>query len=197
MLLGVACSDSPAPKQEAKKKEPEAPAHPITGRSAFYQMFVAARSWSPDVQPVQCVSLPIEGFKVQDGKAGAWRCLFASTSKGKLRNYTYSVTEAGGNLHKGVFHEPGETNFSGTVGQAKPFLVQALKIDTDAAMKTALEKGGEAFVKKHPDVPMTYLLELTPRFPQPAWRMIWGESVSASQFSVFVDAATGDFLGKV
>lgn len=197
MMLTVACTE--APKQEVKKKEPEKPAEPITGRSAFFQMFVSARSWSPDVQPVQCTSLPIEGFlKATNGTAGAWRCLFASPSKGKYRNYTYSVTEAGGNLHKGVFHEPGEMNFSGSIGQAKPFLVQALKIDTDEAYKTALAKGGaEEFVKKNPDVPVNYLLELTPRFPQPTWRVIWGESVSTSQYSVFVDAATGGFLAKV
>ncbi len=182
-----------------KKKEPEKPPEPITGRAAFFQMFVSARSWAPDVQPVQLVSLPIEGFtNAVDGRAGAWRCLFASASKGKLRNYTYSVTEAGGNLHKGVFHEPGEVNFSGSVGQAKPFLVQAFKIDSDEAYKTALAKGdADDFIKKNPKVPANYLLEYTPRFPQPAWRVIWGETVSASQYSVFVDAATGGFLQKV
>lgn len=198
IFAAVSCTE--APKQEVvKKKEPEKPPEAITGRAAFYQMFVAARSWAPDVQPVQLTSLPIEGFiGVTDGKAGAWRGLFASPSKGKLRNYTYSVVEAGGNLHKGVFHEPGESNFSGSVGQAKPFLVQAFKIDSDEAYKTALAKGGaDEFVKKSPKVPANYVLEYTSRFPQPAWRVIWGESVSASQYSVFVDAATGAFLQKV
>lgn len=194
MLLAAACSE--APKEVAKKKEPEKPPEPISGRAAFYAMFGAARMWAPDLQPLQCVSLPVEGVPLEPGKAGAWRCDFVSAAKGKLRSYTYSVVEAGGNLHKGVFHEPGEVAFNGARGQAKPFLMQALKIDTDEAYKTALPKA-EAFVKKNPNEPMCYLLELTPRFPSPTWRVIWGPSVNQSKFSVFVDASTGAFLAKV
>lgn len=195
MFLAVSCTEAP---KEAKKKEPEKPPEPVSGRTAFHQMFVAARSWAPDVQPLQLVSLPIEGVKPADGKFGAWRCLFASQTKAKLRIYTYAVVEGTGNLHKGVFHEPGEENFSGSRGQAKPFLVQAFRTDTPDALKTALDQGGAAdFVKKNPTVPMTFLLEWTPRFPSPAWRVIWGESVSTSQYSVFVDASTGAFLAKV
>ena len=44
---------------------------------------------------------------------------------------------------------------------------------------------------------MFYLLEQTSRFPDLAWRIVWGESVSASKYSVFVDASTGEFLEKV
>ena len=41
---------------------------------------------------------------------------------------------------------------------------------------------------------MTYLLEKIDRFPDVVWRVIWGESVGHSNFSVFVDASTGSFL---
>ena len=35
------------------------------------------------------------------------------------------------------------------------------------------------------------------RFPDPTWRVIWGESVSASDYSVFIDATTGMLLEKM
>ena len=43
-------------------------------------------------------------------------------------------------------------------------------------------------------MPVTFLLEFTKRFPNPAWRVIWGESVGTSDFSIFVDATTGEYL---
>ena len=109
--------------------------------------------------------------------------------------YTYSVVEAEGNLHQGVFANL-EESYSASSHQSTPFPVQALKIDTDAAWETAVKNSAD-YMKKHPDVPITFVLELTNRYPDVAWRIIWGESVSASDYSVFVDATTGVFLGKV
>jgi hypothetical protein len=43
-------------------------------------------------------------------------------------------------------------------------------------------------------MPISYLLEQTNRFPNPAWRVIWGESASASDYSVFVDATLNQYL---
>ena len=192
ILLAASCSE--APKQEAKKKEkePEKPPEPVTGRYAFYQMFAAARTWATDLQPIQVSSIALKEVPSGEGKYGAWQCMLVSPSKGRLKTYSYSVIEAGGNLHKGVFALPDE-GFSGRRGQAKPFLVAALKIDTDEAWKTAAGKSAD-YMKKNPDMPISFLLELTPRFPNPAWRVIWGESVSQSSYSIFVDATTGQYL---
>jgi hypothetical protein len=73
----------------------------------------------------------------------------------------------------------------------------AIKIETDAAYKTALENGGAEYEKKNPDKPVTFLLEKVAKHPNPVWRVIWGESVSQSNFSVYVDASTGDFREKL
>lgn len=185
-----ACTE--APKEEAKKKEPEKPPEPVSGRKAFYQMYPSARAWALDAQPLQLNSIALPDVKTDKGKYGAWQASFVSPSKGKLKTFTYSVVEAGGNLHKGVFalHEE---SFSGTRGQAKPWLVAALKTDSDEVYETAMKKSVE-YTKKHPDMPITFLLEYTNRFPQPTWRVIWGESVGTSSYSIFVDAATGEYL---
>jgi hypothetical protein len=188
-LLLTACTE--APKKTAKAKEPEKPPEPIAGRYAFHQMFAAARSWASDAQVVRLHNVPLTEVKSADGKAGCWQTTFMSPSRQRSRIYTYSVVESAGNIHKGVFAGLEETYTQR--GQAKPFLVAALKTDSVDAYKTALEKSTE-YVKKNPDKPVQFLLELIPRFPNPAWRVIWGESVGTSNYSVYVDASTGKYL---
>ncbi len=58
--------------------------------------------------------------------------------------------------------------------------------------KTALKKSAE-YVKKNPGMPINFQLELTPRFTNPCWRVIWGESISRSNYSIIVDASTGEY----
>ena len=83
--------------------------------------------------------------------------------------------------------------WSGPHGTQKPFLIAAVKTDSDEVYKTALKKGAD-YDKKHPDMPIVFLLEKTDRFPNPAWRVIWGGSAGTSNFSIFVDASTALYL---
>jgi hypothetical protein len=193
VVLLAGCGESR--KADVKKKEPEKPPQPITGRYAFHQMFASARGWTPDVQGLQILSIRLPEVKSEGGKFGAWQCMFGSLARGKMKTFTYSVIEAGGNLHKGVFSSL-EEPFTGARGQSKPFVAAALRIDSDEAYQVAIKKAA-AFVKKNPDVPVNFLAELTPRFPNLTWRVMWGESVSTSVYSVFVDASTGEYLSTV
>jgi hypothetical protein len=99
------------------------------------------------------------------------------------------VVESPGNLHQGVFAGPEED----LGAQAQPFLIAAVKVDTDAAYKTALAKAAD-YDKKNPHLTISMLLERNKQYPNPAWRMIWGESSGTSGLSVFIDASTGEFL---
>jgi hypothetical protein len=192
-LLFSACSDS---TEKAVQKAPEAPPEAVTGSSAFFKMYAAARGgWSVDLQPLRLVSIHLPQVKAEPGKAGAWQATFVSPSKMRARSYTYSVVEAEGNLHKGVFAGNDET-WNGPRAPVQPFLVAGLKKDSDAAYATALKKGkrAEDYVKAHPDMTVTFLLEQNKKFPQASWRVIWGESVGTSNYSVFVDASTGEYL---
>jgi len=67
---------------------------------------------------------------------------------------------------------------------------QALRVDSDEAYTAAVQISGE-FLKKNPKVPVLFLLESTARFPDPTWRVLWGETIGTSNYSVFVDASTG------
>jgi hypothetical protein len=189
--LFSACSDAPT---TPAAKVPEAPPEPVSGETAFFRMYSAARGWATDLQPIRLTSVNLTQVKKVPGKAAAWQALFISPARQRSRSYTYSVIEAEGNLHKGVFalNEEGMT----AVSSAKPFQIQALKTDSDAAYETAVKKGKKAadYIKANPDMNITFLLEMNNRLPQLAWRVIWGESVGTSNYSVFVDAATGEYL---
>ena len=189
-LLFAACSQTP-PVAEKKAEPPK----PVTGQSAFYKMYGVARGWAPDAQGLQLRSLPLQEVKSEVGKAGAWEATFVTLSRGRSRAYTYSVVEAGGNLHKDVFAGPEEA-YSGASGQNQPFPAAAVKIDSDKAYAIALEHGAD-YAKKNPNMPISFMLEWTRRYQFPAWRVVWGESVASSGFSVFVDSGAGTYLGTM
>jgi hypothetical protein len=199
VLLAIltACSETPTTSTVAKQ-EPEK-VEPITGQSALYRMYQSARSWANDVQVLKLTSLHISeapDAPPASGAAPAWQATFTSQTRSQARSYTYSIVEAPGNLHKGTFAGP-EEGWSGPRGVSSPFLIAAVKVDTDAAYKTAMQTPQSKAVdydKKNPGKPITFILEKTSKHPDPAWRIVWGESVGTSNFSVLIDASTGQYL---
>jgi hypothetical protein len=192
LLVLAACSD--APKTAETPKEPPKPAEPVTGRQAFQKIYPQARAWAPDAQPLQVKSIELADVKPEKGKAGAWQVIFVSPSRAKSKSWTYSILEGPGNLHQGSF-AGSEDDWSGSKAGPQPFVIAAIKFDSDQAYEAAAAKS-EDYIKKSPDKPILYLLEMTNRFPDLTWRVIWGESVSTSDYSVFVDATTGNYLEK-
>ena len=192
-LMLSACSETPT---TTTKKEPEK-VEPITGITALYRMYGMARTWASDAQVLELQSIRISEFTQEvPGKAAAWQAVFVSASKGRSRSYTHSIVESQGTLHKGSFAGP-EESFSGSRGVVTPFLIAAAKKDSDEAYHTAMsdpKTKAADYDKKNPGKPITILLEKTSKFPDPAWRVVWGESVGTSGFSVFVDASTGAYL---
>jgi hypothetical protein len=193
-LLLTSCSDSPT--GTAVKKAPEKPPEPVAGQSALYKMYQVARSWAPDCQVLKMNNIMLsEVPTVPRGKGAAWQATFVSAARNQARSYTYSIVESQGNLHKGVFAGL-EEGWSGPRGVTGPFPIMAVKIETDAAYETALKQAGD-YDKKNPDKPISFLLEKQNKFPDPVWRVIWGESVGTSNFSILIDASTGEFKEKL
>jgi len=188
MLLLAGCSE--APKPESAKKT-EKPPLPVTGRQAFQMMYPQARRWAVDAQPLELRSIELSEVKAPKGKAAAWQAIFVSPSQNKSRTYTYSAVEAAGNLHEGVFASAAED--SSGPATSTPFQMSAIQVDSDQAYATAAKKS-EEYIAKNPKKPVSFLLEQNKRFPDVTWRVIWGESVGTSDYSVFVDATTGAFL---
>lgn len=191
VLFLVACGDQTKTKT-AKEAVPAPPPEPVTARFAFQRMSIQARVWAVDAQPLRVSSANLKEVASADGKYPAWRATFVSAQLKKARSFSYSVVESPGNVHEGVLRGS-EESWSGPTGQAQPFPMQMLKVDSDEAYKTATKEAKD-FLKKHPDLPAHLLLEYTPRFPLPAWRVYWGETLGSSQYAVFIDCTSGKYL---
>ncbi len=186
MLAG--CSAPPV-----AEKKPEPPPEPLTGQTALYRMYQVARSaWSRDAMVEKMSSMRVNGVPdPPPGKANAWEAVFNSPSLASSRSYTDSIVEQLPDLHKDVFGGPQQSP------SGAPFLIAAVKIDSDAAYHTAAAKLVKAEEARVAGKPILILLEMDRRYPDPAWRIVWGESVSTAAVSVYVDANTGEFLSIV
>jgi len=180
---------------EAEKKPPKeraTPPQPVTARFAFQRMAIQARVWASDAKPLRVSSANLKEVPSVAGNYPAWRATFVSSHLKKARTFSYSVVESPGNVREGVVRGS-EESWSGPTGQAQPFPVEMLKVDSDEAYVTA-SKASTDFLKKQPEMPVHFLLEYTPRFPLPAWRVFWGETLGSSQYAVFVDCTSGKYL---
>ncbi len=168
-------------------------AEPVSAQSAFQKMFVPARIWAADSQLLRVAEIDVDEVKAGGGKAGAWEGVFVSPGQSRARRFIYSVIHRPArNLRGGVTADPPEAWSPG--GGAEPFLTLAFKKDSTAAWEVALKQSRE-YLKKNPRAEARFVLEKTRRFPNPAWRVYWGPTVSTSNYSVFVDATTGEYLG--
>jgi hypothetical protein len=184
----TSCSDTPV------AKTPEKPPEPLTGRQAFYQTYGPARAWAIDAQPLRVRSLDLAELPADHGKSAAWEATYVSVTKGRSRIFTWSAIEASGNLHKGVFASQDESWRAGP--SEKPFLIQALKTDTPDVLQTAITHSETYFKNLGPKPHPRFVLEYTSRYPDPVWRVYWGESVSTAEWNVFIDATTGEYSGR-
>src|SRR5690242_11746058 len=158
LLVLAGCSDEP----KVSEKKSEKAAEPITGQSALYRMYQVARSWASDAEVLKMNSMHVTDVPDVHGKAGAWQATFVSESKNAARVYTYSVVEAEPSLHLGVFPSQPE-GWSGPGSGNKPFLIAAVKIDTDAAYKTAAKDTPDA-AKQNQKQTISFLLEKEEKF---------------------------------
>ncbi len=155
---------------------------------SFHMYQVARASWALDAQVVKMSSMHVDGVPTPlPGQAAAWEATFYSPSLGRARSYTDSIVEQLPDLHKDVFAGPQEP-FTGA-----SFLIAAVKKDAEGAYQTALIKAGKD-AEKYTGKGVLILLEKNTKYPDPAWRIVWGESVSTAAVSVFIDASTGEYL---
>jgi len=181
-ILLSGCSSSP------EQKTPPKPVEPVTGLHGLYQMYQYSRTWAQDLAVVRCSSIDITQVKPQPGKAAAWQAVFASPSLARQRAYTFSVYDASVSLRQGIFADAPTPLAS----DSHPFALAAARTDSDQAWEIAL-KHAEEYAGKNPNMPISYILEMGRNVNDPVWRVIWGESVTSSVYSVLVDASTGQF----
>jgi hypothetical protein len=191
ILLLSSCSDT----STETKKEPEKPPAPVTAQSAFVFTYPAARAWAGDSLPIRIRSINLADVPSDNGKAGAWEISYVSASREEARIYTWSAIEASETLHKGIFGGKPQT-WNASNGQQKPFMASDFHIDAPKALEAATTAAKPYLDKPGTKPAVNFLLEFTPRFPDPVWRVMWGETAGSAEFTVFVDATTGKVVGK-
>jgi len=181
--LMTGCSSNPTQPKPAETPQPKA-AEAITGSSAFYKCYIAARGWAPDAQPFRAESVAGADFKGHDGKAGEWRAGFASPSLRSTKTYIWS----NGDISHGV-----DDTYSPTNSSTQVFNVQFLKTDTDKAFAIAQEHGGDKLLQKEPGTPVLYLLDWNHLTNELLWHVIYGADRETAKLRVAVNATTGEF----
>lgn len=191
----ISCTDQPAgspDKNSASASGNAATAAPVSGNTAFWDMYKSAHNWASDLQPLRLESKSIPGIKNADGKAAMWSATFGSPSKRQARVFTYAVAQHSPDIYKGVtVGQP--LPWNGPTKDAATFDGSDLTVDSDAAYKTAMTQAAD-WVGKHPDKEFSCTLGNAARFQAPVWYVLWGDANSG--YAVFVDAKSGAVVNQ-
>ena len=186
LILGLlaACSSEPAKPVIAEKPKPKGP-EAITGTSAMYKCYIAARGWAQDAQPYRVESQLSADSNGHDGKSLTWRAGFASPAQHYAKPYTWSS----GEVSPGV-----EDTYSAGNSSTAVFNIQFLKNDSDKAFEVAQKHGGDKLLEKEANTPILYVLDWNRQTNELTWHVIYGRDRDSAKLRVAVNAATGEFL---
>jgi hypothetical protein len=181
-------AQSPTP---AKQTEPAQPQYE-SGRTAFQKLYLGARNWAPDAQPIKIESRPRAGDP-HDGTASIWSGTFASPRMGQTRSFLWSGATGEDAPQPGITPGGLDTFSAGNIN-TRPFEIAYLKVDTGNALEVANKKGGAAMLKKHKDQRVKYALVWEPGKARLRWHVIYGNSERDAPLTVVVDASTGEYV---
>jgi len=199
-VVGIAvltsCGPSSNPTETAKKTDaaaatPAASQEPISGKTAFWEMYKSAHTWAPDLAPLALESKQIPGIKNSGGKAAMWSATFGSPGKREFRVFSYAVAAHAPDVYRGISVGNSQP-WNGPVPSALPFDTGDFSVDSDAAYQTALtQQTGRG---KNSDKEVSFTLGNASRFPAPVWYVLWGDKKSG--MAVYVNAKTGAIVKK-
>jgi hypothetical protein len=193
LLVGCSQSTNPSANNESKAAKEAGPPELVTAKTAFWPMYTSARRWTPDLVIMRMTPKEVPGFKNEAGKAAMWQAVFASPSLHQYRVYSYAITAALPDIHKGVVAGL-RLPWNGTTRDAMPIELSSFNVDSDAAYQTAASDAS-TWLKKNPDKALSsFELGDTYRFQAPVWYLVWGDKKSG--YVAFVDANTGKALNK-
>lgn len=193
VLLLAGCSKSVTNSSTSNQPEEgtKAAGVPVTARTAFSQMYPAARSWSTDIVLLKISQKDIPGFKNEAGKAVMWEGWFGSPSQHSYRIYTYSAVAVPPTIHKGVSAGL-KMSWAGVRQDDMPIDLPMFNTDSDAAYQAAAADAA-AWLKKNPDKAVTaFEIGKTYKFQAPVWMVMWGDKKSG--FVSLIDANAGKVL---
>lgn len=186
----AACGGSTeAPVEEAAVEETAEVEGPVSGVTAFWEMYEFGFDWAADLQPLSLTSGLIaddaEAVDAAGGVATVWSAIFVSPGQREAREFTYrAVSEPGSPA--GVSAGPVQP-WAGPRENAEPFDTGAMVLDSEEALEKA-----EAEVGTVPSEPVSFYLGKETRFPAPVWAVLWGEEGTGT--IVIVNAQNGEII---
>jgi len=184
------CTSTPEKPPEAKPapKPPEL----LTGRAAFYKVYIAARNYAADVKPFRIESTPTTEDNGQDAKAAIWRVGFASATQRGVKPYIWSGSNAPDAPSRGI--SPGnEDVYNPNNASTLVFDPAYLKIDTDQAFTEAQKHGGDKILEKDSTTLIFYVCDWNHNTNELVWHVLYG-SRETPRLTVAVNASTGAFI---
>lgn len=185
----VGCSSTPTEEAKAEKAVEKAAAElPVTGKTAFWEMYKLGYAWAPDMQVLYLKSGKLDGVdaKVNPGEATEWTLMVASPSKKEAHEFSYrAITQ--GTKRRGVIS--GATQpWGGPTAKGQPFTTGEMKLDSNEAFAKASEKAAE-WAKENPGKEVSYYLGKESKYPAPVWAVLMGGEKNG--FLVIVNALDG------
>ncbi len=195
LLLLAGCSSSNtttnnSESQSAAKPAAKQPQYE-TGRVAFQKMYLSARGWAGDATPFRLQSQFSPDAAA--GKASLWRASFASPAKRMMKMFVWSGLVGPDAPEPGITFSAEDT-WNPTNASTRPFNVEFIKTDSDAAYQIAQEHGGDKLTKKDPKQPVIFDLDWDASKNQLVWHVIYGSSQDEAKLRVAINATTGEFL---
>jgi hypothetical protein len=177
LLLNACSSDTKTATSEEKSaaETKAAPAGPVSGKTAYWEMYTEARKWATDLMPLSLEAKEIPGMANEDGKAAMWTATFVSATQKEARVFTWAAVAHPPDIYKGVtIGKPMPWNGSRAV---MPFSMGAVQVDSDAAFKSA-SSDAAAWLKQHPEKNPTVELKELAQYQLPTWIVHWGNDKS-------------------
>jgi hypothetical protein len=192
ILALLAGCNSNTPQTPPAKPEPKPP-ELLTGRAAFYKVFIAARNYAADVKPFRIESTPSSDGNGLDGKSAIWRASFASAAQRGVKPFFWSGSNAPDAPSRGV--SPGnEDVYNPGNASTQVFDPAFLKVDSDQAFAEAQKHGGDKLLEKDPNTPVLYICDWNHNTNELIWDVIYGASRETAKLTVAVNASTGAFI---
>ncbi len=160
---------------------------PVSGKTAYWEMYTKARDWAKDLQPLALESDAIPGMSNGDGKAAMWVATFGSPSLKEARKFTWAAVAHPPDIYKGVIiGKP--IPWSGPTHDVQPFRMSDVSVDSDAAFKSASSEAS-AWLKQHPGKEPKITLRDSARYQIPTWFIAWGDDKSG--YRSFINGVSG------
>jgi hypothetical protein len=188
LFLSACSSDTKTASSDEKPvaETPAAPVGPVSGKTAYWEMYTQAHKWAPDLMPLSLEAKEIPGIANEDGKAAMWTATFVSNDKKEMRVFTYAITAHPPDIYKGVTIG-GPLPWNGARG-VMPFSMSQVEVDSDAALKSARSEAG-AWLKSHPEKNPTIDLKELAKYQLPTWIVMWGNDKQG--YRAFVSGVDG------